>query len=385
MKSIISFLLLLFPFAVGYSQTPELINYQAIARNADGSPISETPIAVMISIFDGSDHGTLLYSENHQVQTNSYGLFGLKIGEGSSNHDFSSINWGAGTSLWLQVKIDPGITGNYILMGSSQLVSVPFALYSREANSAQPVLRTMTDPQRDSLDNPAEGLMIINQTTNCLNVYRDGAWWQAGLTSISLEWSCGRNFTDSRNNHNYKTVVIGNKCWMAENLNLGQTVNISSSQTNNGIIEKYCYDNNAQNCIDYGALYQWDEVMNYTKVPGSQGICPDGWHVPTDQEWQEMEISLGMSASNAALGNTWRGSNQGAQLAAGGSAGYNCLFSGRSVPGYGFTALGTYEYIWTSNESGGNAWRRCLSLTDPRIGRYDSFPKSYGMSVRCVR
>jgi uncharacterized protein (TIGR02145 family) len=378
-------LLLLSSFISGFSQTPELINYQAVARNSDGSPIADTQIGVMISILDGSEHGPVLYSEKHQVYTSSLGLFDLKIGEGSGTDDFSSIGWGSGTGFWMQVKIDRENNGNFMLMGSSRLVSVPFALYAQEAATAEPVLRSLTDQERDALENPAEGMMILNKSNGSLNIYQGGSWWQADLHAISQEWSCGKSFTDTRNNRTYKTALIGNKCWMAENLNVGQLINISTQQTNNGTIEKYCYDNNEENCSTYGALYQWDEAMNYSGSGGSPGICPEGWHLPTDQEWQQMEISLGMSATDAALSNTWRGTDQGTQMAVGGSSHYDALYSGRSVPGFGFTALTTYEYVWTSDASGGNAWRRCLSTVDPKVGRYNTFPKSYGMSVRCVK
>ncbi len=81
----------------------------------------------------------------------------------------------------------------------------------------------------------------------------------------------------------------------------------------NGIIEKYCYDDNTSNCDTYGGLYQWEEMMQYVTTPGAQGICPDGWHLPTDEEFKTMEMALGMSQSEA--DNTgWRGTDEGSKL-----------------------------------------------------------------------
>jgi hypothetical protein len=62
----------------------------------------------------------------------------------------------------------------------------------------------------------------------------------------------------------YNTVAIGYQCWLKENLNIGTRINGSQNQTDNGIIEKYCYDDNESNCDEYGGLYQWDEMMQYT-------------------------------------------------------------------------------------------------------------------------
>jgi len=84
----------------------------------------------------------------------------------------------------------------------------------------------------------------------------------------------------------YKTLLIGNKCWMADNLNIGTFIENAATTTNNLVTEKYCYDNNQTNCDIYGGLYQWNEAMQYSTVIGSQGICPDGWHIPSALEWQ---------------------------------------------------------------------------------------------------
>ena len=102
--------------------------------------------------------------------------------------------------------------------------------------------------------------------------------------------NCGQPLTDSRDGQSYNTVQIANQCWMAQNLNVGSKINGSDEQSNNGTIEKYCYNNDAANCAVYGGLYQWDELMNYltssnATPSGRQGICPDGWHIPSEAEW----------------------------------------------------------------------------------------------------
>lgn len=98
-------------------------------------------------------------------------------------------------------------------------------------------------------------------------------------------------FTDSRDGNIYHTVQIGEQCWMQSNLNIGEMINKSEMQSNNGIFEKYCYDDNEDICSKYGGLYQWWEVMQYSK--GAQGLCPTGWHIPSESEWKTLIEYLG--------------------------------------------------------------------------------------------
>ena len=72
---------------------------------------------------------------------------------------------------------------------------------------------------------------------------------------------------------------------MAQNLNVGVLIGGRINQNNNGIIEKYCYADLDGNCSILGGLYQCNEMMQYTTTEGTQGICPGGWHLPTDAEW----------------------------------------------------------------------------------------------------
>jgi len=103
----------------------------------------------------------------------------------------------------------------------------------------------------------------------------------------------------------YNTVQIGNQCWFKENLNVGTRINGANDQTNNQIIEKYCYNDFESNCEIYGGLYQMGEAVQFLNgasnnitwnpVPSGfiQGICPVGWHIPTDSEWDILVSFLG--------------------------------------------------------------------------------------------
>ncbi|MBU0489412.1 MAG: fibrobacter succinogenes major paralogous domain-containing protein [Bacteroidetes bacterium] len=199
-------------------------------------------------------------------------------------------------------------------------------------------------------------------------------------------FACGDILEDYRDVQTYPTVQIGTQCWMAKNLNVGQMIiNGSAAQADNQIIEKYCNSNDSNKCATHGGLYTWDEMMQYSTTESVQGICPVGWHVPSDPEWIQLEVALGMDAAVAAQINIWRGTDQGTQMLAGGSSGYNGLLSGSAIPGGAFSAFNQYEYMYSSTVYGGNAWRRCLRVGDPQVGRWNTFPRSYALSVRCVK
>jgi uncharacterized protein (TIGR02145 family) len=211
----------------------------------------------------------------------------------------------------------------------------------------------------------------------------------ADQVKIIFKFKCGNKLIDKRDNQEYNTVKIGNQCWMAENLNIGTKIDAPASQANNGVIEKYCYNNQESNCGQCGGLYQWNEMMNYSAIESSQGICPDGWHVPSDNEFKILEKELGMSQAQADSSNSWRGSPVGTKLIQGGSSGFEALMCGRCSGNGDFWLKGSYEYPYTSTESGSNAWRRCLTATDPsrtdKVGRWNTFSKNYAFSVRCVK
>jgi uncharacterized protein (TIGR02145 family) len=217
------------------------------------------------------------------------------------------------------------------------------------------------------------------------------------IISFAAEFVCGNILVDTRDGQTYNTVSIGSQCWMAENLNIGTMLNGGTAATDNTIIEKYCYSNLTSNCDIYGALYTWREMMQLpdncetqdcSSLHGAnhQGICPDGWHIPSDDEFKVLEMELGMTQTEADMLNTWRGDPVGTMLKEGGSSGFEGLLSGRMSTGGGFSLIENYEYPYTSDEYNSTyAFRRCVRDGDTTVGRWNTFPKSYGLSVRCLK
>ena len=144
MKKVFTFfvtLLLLCNAAI--AQSPPSIPYQAVARDASGNLISNQAMSVRLTIHNGSAGGTIVYQETHSVTTNKLGLFNLSIGIGGSNITdvFSNIAWSSATKF-MQVELDPAGGTNYTDMGTSQMLSVPYALYAASAGTATSVSGT---------------------------------------------------------------------------------------------------------------------------------------------------------------------------------------------------------------------------------------------------
>jgi uncharacterized protein (TIGR02145 family) len=192
----------------------------------------------------------------------------------------------------------------------------------------------------------------------------------------------------------YNTVQIGEQCWMKENLRVGTLIDGSQEMTSGNGIEKYCYFDDPVNCETYGGLYQWNEMMQYTTTPGVQGICPSGWHLPTDDEWKELEIYLGMSQTEAD-DIEWRGTNQGKQMKS--TSGWYA--DGNGINSSGFTALpggfrfndGVFQKLgergtfWSSSEgSVTSAWYRNPSFNYDQVYR-NNFNKNNAFSCRCIK
>lgn len=200
----------------------------------------------------------------------------------------------------------------------------------------------------------------------------------------------------------YNTIQIFSQCWLKENLNVGTMIEGTMEQSNNGTIEKYCYNNEPDSCTKYGGLYQWNEMMQYTTWQGTQSICPPGWYVPTDEEWKVLE---GAVDSQYGIGDPeWddtglRGYDAGGNLkeadvthwtspntGATNSSGFTGLPGGcRDGDGGNFWGFGYIGFFWSSSQyNASDTWDRGLFYDYTNVGRYDDF-KGYGCPVRCLK
>ena len=116
------------------AQSPDLMSYQAVLRDAEDHLLINQAVAVQISILQGAPNGTAVYTEVHSLSTNDNGLISLMIGDGVTSDDFSTIDWGAGP-YYIKTETDPAGGTNYTITSTTQLVSVPYAKYAGEAGN----------------------------------------------------------------------------------------------------------------------------------------------------------------------------------------------------------------------------------------------------------
>ena len=207
---------------------------------------------------------------------------------------------------------------------------------------------------------------------------------------------CGGLSTVTFDGHTYALVGIGTQCWFAENLRSDNYLNGDPIQGNLSDAQWSSTDSGAQAEYnnDSGSLATYGRLYNWYAVNDARGLCPTGFHVPSDGEWMTLEIALGMTA-NQANSNGWRGSDQGAQLKS--SANDDFVWDGSNSSEFGglpggyrdsnngsYNYHGAYGHWWTSTNIGPNSWNRALGSGEHRILRSNDLIRS-GLSVRCVR
>jgi hypothetical protein len=134
MKRIYTLIAALLLSTISFAQAPEKMSYQAVVRDAGGALVSDAAVGMRISILQSTTTGTAVYVETHSPTSNENGLVSIEIGTGNTSGDFSTIDWSAGP-YFIKTETDPTGGSNYTISGTSQLMSVPFALHAKVAES----------------------------------------------------------------------------------------------------------------------------------------------------------------------------------------------------------------------------------------------------------
>ncbi len=178
----------------------------------------------------------------------------------------------------------------------------------------------------------------------------------------------------------YETIQIGSQCWFKQNLNVGNMIPGTGTMNNNGVVEKYCYDDDTLKCNSFGALYQWNEVMQYSIDPGVQGICPNGWHIPTREDYEILIEAAGFD------GNSLKAVGQGSGNGAGtNTTGFSAKLAGRRYSVGDFGSLGQLGVFWTSTQYSDFYGIYMHMYNSGKIAGIPDLSKKYGFSVRCVK
>lgn len=264
----------------------------------------------------------------------------------------------------------------------------PSAALDVQSDSQGFLMPRLNTAQRNAISAPAVGLQVYNTDVHCIQVYMPVAGWKNVVCDDIVGGNCPPSVTDIDGN-TYATVQIGSQCWMKENLRV--TRNAAG-----GGITRFCLDNDPANCTTLGGLYQWATAMNgavsSNAIPSNvRGICPDGWHLPSDAELCIFEAFLGIENPCATTGN--RGAPVGEQLKAAPP-----VWNGTDL--HGFTMLNTRfrnsiggfptpeaGIIWTSTENAANmdnAWFRSVADDNDDVRRFTN-AKLVSYPVRCIK
>jgi uncharacterized protein (TIGR02145 family) len=320
--------------------------------------------------------------------TNSSGFSALP---GGSRSDFNGYFYYLGNNgyWWTSSSNGTNAMGRNLFTGNSSAYS-----FDDDAHGGFSV-RCIQDADSNScLDPDMDGVCAEDEISGCtddnaLN-FNPAATEDDGSCTYGPA-QCGGASSVTFDGHTYALVGIGTQCWFAENLRSdnyrnGDAIpgNLSNSQwTATSAGAQAVYNNSAGSLATYGRLYNWYAVND------SRGLCPSGFHVPSDGEWMTLEMALGMTSSQAnSFG--WRGTDQGVQLKAtswGGtnSSGFFALPGGyRSDANGNFGSQGSFGYWRTSTLGVSNGWVRYLGSANVDVYRDFGSPRD-GFSVRCVK
>ena len=408
-------LLLIFTLAIfikSFAQAPQAINYQGVARNAAGKPYPNQNVALQISIHANTATGNIIYKEAHAATTNTIGLYALQIGRGTSTvGTFSAIAWGT-SSFYMEVEMDINGGANYVSAGTTELISVPYALYAQTAGSSIPGPQGPVGAQGPIGLTGATGAQGIQGLTGATGpqgpIGSTGATGSVGATGATgpqgTQGVAGTNGTNGTNGQN--TLVnttaepTGTNC-----ANGGTKVEYGLDANNNGTLEvgevnasltKYvCNGNPTPSGIGFsGVLYFLTPSTNTFTIPagiskiwvkamgagggggggnlsggcgggGGAGCYAEGFINVT--QGQAYSITVGAGGAGGATnisGSAGGTSSFGTQLIApGGSGGIKGTSFG-GAGGLGGVGVGSATFIDGPNGSGGGAG----SCTNPAVG-----------------
>jgi len=301
---------------------------------------------ITLLIISCTDHSTMVEVEGDSSSSalklsSSTTAFSSSVIGLSSSDNFSSES--------LQSSSSVKFSSSAILSSSSSVISSSSSQYSSS-----------------SITQSSSSIIIVSSSSQCTNTY--------GTNTV----------TDCRDGQSYKTVMIGTQTWMAQNLNY--TVDSS-----------WCYNNSADSCAKYGRLYQWASAMNTdsdynSKTWGGsdvnhQGICPDDWHLPSNDEWLTLYDYVEANNSSEGVGTSLKSSSGWASDGNGSD-----LFSLSALPGGyrsdngSFSFASNIAYFWSATEDyskNANNWYLYYSGNDFYDGSNGN--KYYGFSIRCLK
>jgi len=379
MKKLFSFIV---PMAIGIlltagvflpqqagAQSPEKMSYQAVIRDSDDNLITDTRVGMQISILQGSESGTEVYAETQTPTTNSNGLVSIEIGEGTvEGGDFKAIDWSDGP-YFIKTETDPDGGTNYTITGTSQLLSVPYALHARTTESV-PTGNQIGEMQ-----------------------YWDGTDWvavAAGKEGQVLNFIGGVPTWKTEVGDNFVINFTTGRIWMDRNLGASQVADSSTDADAYGDLYQWgrAADEHESRTSDttytlsdsddpgHGDFilspddpYDWLSSQNdslWQGVSGTNNPCPEGYRLPTEAEWDAERQSWSSNDAAGAFASPLKLPVAGYRKSSDGS----------------LSNVGSNGYYWSSTVDGMRSWY--LLFTGYNTNIYKS-ARATGVAVRCIK